>query len=51
MIGLIENNDETDSTNAIDFVSEWCSQNFLNLNVTKSKEGITDFRRKKNYKH
>ncbi len=50
VIGLIENNDETDYRNAIDFVSEWCSQNFLNLNVTKTKEVITDFRRKKNYK-
>ena len=31
----------------IDNVSRWCSNNFLNLNVKKTKEVILDFRRKK----
>ena len=50
VIGLIENNDESDYRKAIEFVSGWCSRNFLNLNVTKTKEVVTDFRRNKNMK-
>ena len=50
VIGLIHNDDETEYRNGIDFVSEWCNQNYLDLNVTKTKELIMDFRRKKNNK-
>ena len=32
VIGLIENNDET-----VEYVTEWYSQNFLDLNVTKTR--------------
>ena len=36
---------------AIKFVSKWCNNNFLNLNVNKTKELVIDFRRKKNEKN
>ena len=45
MIGLIDrDNDETVYRNAIDNVVNWCDNNFLDLNVTKTKEMIIDFR-------
>ena len=50
VVGLIENEDESHYRDAITFVNDWCAKNFLNLNVNKTKELITDFRRSKNVK-
>ena len=50
VVGLIENDNESEYRSAIKFVSEWCNNNFLNLNVNKTKELVIDFRRKKNKK-
>lgn len=50
VIGLIENDDETAYRAAVEYVTDWCSENFLELNVTKTKEIIIDFRKSKNTK-
>ena len=45
VIGLIDcDNDETVYRNAIDNVVNWCDNNFFDLNVSKTKEIIIDFR-------
>lgn len=46
IIGLVDNDDESKYTDCIEYVSTWCNKNFLNLNVSKTKEMIIDFRRK-----
>ncbi len=51
VIGLIDSdNDESEYRNTISYVADWCSNNFLDLNVTKTKEMIIDFRKTKNIK-
>ncbi len=46
VIGFIDkDNDESDYRNTIEYVSDWCKSNFLDLNVTKTKEIIVDFRK------
>jgi hypothetical protein len=45
IVGLIANDDDSDYMNCIDFVSLWCQQNYLDLNVSKTKEVLWDFRR------
>ena len=50
VIGMISENDETEYRDSIEYVSNWCAENYLDLNVTKTKEMITDFRRKQNVK-
>ena len=47
IVGLIENNDEREYRKCIEYVADWCGENFLNLNVTKTKEMIVDFRQNK----
>ena len=47
ILGLVRNSSEVNYRLLIDNVSRWCSDNFLNLNVKKTKEVIFDFRRKK----
>ena len=51
VVGLVENDNATEYRSAIKFVSKWCNNNFLNLNVNKTKELVIDFRRKKNKKN
>lgn len=45
--GFIINNDETCYRNQVSSIVEWCKDNNLFLNVSKTKELIVDFRRKK----
>jgi hypothetical protein len=40
IVGLIENDDNTEYVKCIDFVSNWCKLNFLDLNINKTKEVI-----------
>ena len=47
ILGLVRNSSEVNYRLLIDNVSSWCSDNFLNLNVKKTKEVIFDFRREK----
>ena len=48
--GFIKNNDETAYREQINTTVQWCKNNNLLLNVTKTKELIIDFRVKKNEK-
>ena len=50
VIGLINDNNEDDYKETIGYVTDWCSENYLNLNVSKTKEMIIDMRRKTNVK-
>ena len=50
VIGLISNDNEDEYRQTISYVSEWCSNNYLNLNVSKTKEMILDMRKNKNVK-
>ena len=50
VIGLISNNNEDEYRQTISDVSDWFSENYLDLNVTKSKEMILDMRKKQNSK-
>jgi hypothetical protein len=50
VIGLVSNNDESDYRNAISYVTEWCANNYLDLNATKTKEMVFDFRKNLNTK-
>ena len=50
VIGLVNDNDESEYRDTIDNVASWCSANFLDLNVSKTKEMIIDFRRNQNKK-
>lgn len=45
--GLISNMDDGPYLSAVDNFVSWCEDNFLCLNVSKTKELIIDFRRKK----
>ena len=47
MEGLITNGDETVYREEVDKMVAWCSTNNLELNVSKTKEMIIDFRRNK----
>ncbi len=44
VLGLIDSVSEQPYFNAINYTLQWCEDNFLNLNVTKTKEMIHDFR-------
>ena len=44
VVGLIANNDKPDYKEELRALVEWCQENNLSLNVTKTKELITDFR-------
>ena len=43
--GLILKNDESVYRHAVEELVEWCDSNYLELNVTKTKELVVDFRR------
>jgi hypothetical protein len=45
ILGLVTHADETDYRDSITFVNEWCENNFLQLNVTKTKELVFNFRK------
>ena len=46
MTGHITENDDTHFQQEIDSFVQWCDQNYLELNVFKTKKMLTDFRRK-----
>lgn len=45
ILGKICNNDSSSYISQIDWFVKWCDLNYLNLNVTKTKEMIIDFRK------
>jgi hypothetical protein len=45
IIGLVKDDDESEYRNNIKSVSDWCTANHLDLNVSKTKEIVFDFRR------
>ena len=45
IVGLIENDNDKDYCDCINFVNRWCCSNYLDLNVSKTKEVIWDFRK------
>ena len=47
VVGLISNDDNENYFKCIDFVSKWCTENYLELNISKTKEMIIDYRRNK----
>ena len=47
VVGLITNGNEKEYRDRVDDFVEWCENNFLLLNVSKTKELVIDFRRKK----
>ena len=50
ILGLISDNDETEYKNVTDFVTNWCDNNYLELNVSKTIEMVFDFRKTQNVK-
>ena len=44
ILGLIDNDNETPYFDTINYALQWCKANHLDLNVTKTKEIIHDFR-------
>ena len=50
VIRLISDNNEDEYRQTISYVSDWGSENYLDLNVTKMKEIILDMRKKPNSK-
>lgn len=50
VVGLIDNNSEDEYRSTVSHVSNWCSDNHLDLNVTKTKEMVFDNRKKQNHK-
>ncbi|KAI4884394.1 hypothetical protein NFI96_011236, partial [Prochilodus magdalenae] len=46
VVGLFSGEDETAYRDEVQGLTEWCSRNNLNLNSSKTKELITDFRRR-----
>ena len=51
VVGLITNNNETAYREEIQHLTQWCSHNNLDLNTTKTKEMIIDFRRARRVEH
>ena len=47
MLGLVKNDNETHYRAEIDHFIEYCDNNYLELNVSKTKEMVIDFRRNK----
>uniref|UniRef100_A0A3B3HJX1 Reverse transcriptase domain-containing protein n=1 Tax=Oryzias latipes TaxID=8090 RepID=A0A3B3HJX1_ORYLA len=46
VLGLINDNNETDYRKEVQHLVSWCNNNDLILNITKTKEIIVDFRRR-----
>ena len=49
--GLITNNDETAYCAEVKKLETWCGDNNLELNVSKKKEMIIDFRKNSTHRH
>ncbi|KAI3363730.1 hypothetical protein L3Q82_001346 [Scortum barcoo] len=49
--GLISDNDETHYKEEIQHLTQWCSNNNLVLNTSKTKEVIVDYRRSRRTEH
>ena len=47
VVGLISKNDESAYREEVQHLAEWCSNNNLALNTSKTKEISVDFRRNK----
>ena len=47
ILGLVKDNDDSDYLETVSYVADWCKDNYLDLNVTKTKEMLFDFRRNK----
>ena len=47
LIGIIENGDETSYRAAVSDLVKWSESNYLELNVSKTKEMVIDFKKKK----
>ena len=47
--GLIHNSDESAYRGEVERLVGWCSENDLELNVSKTKEVVFDFRKKKTH--
>ena len=47
MVGLITDNDETAYREEVRDLAGWCQNNNLSLNVTKTKEIIVDYRKRR----
>ena len=47
MVGLITDNDETAYREEVRDLGGWCQNNNLSLNVTKTKEMIVDYRKRR----
>ncbi len=45
VVGLISGGDETAYREEVQNLTDWCTANHLQLNTTKTKEVIIDFRR------
>jgi hypothetical protein len=45
IIGLVTNNDESEYRKCVEYISSWCENHNLTLNVKKTKEMIFDFRK------
>ena len=45
ILGLIKQSNDSKYKECVAFVDKWCQENFLNLNVTKTKEMVWDFRK------
>ena len=45
IVGLVKNDDDSDYFKCIDFVSNWCKENYLDINVSKTKEVVYDYRK------
>ncbi|KAI3369319.1 hypothetical protein L3Q82_007573 [Scortum barcoo] len=51
IVGLISDNDETHYREEIQHLTQWCSNNNLVLNTSKTKEVIVDYRRSRRTEH
>ena len=45
VVGLISGNDERAYLGEVEILTQWCRENSLSLNVSKTKEMVVDFRR------
>ncbi|KAM8846109.1 uncharacterized protein ACB058_012558 [Synchiropus picturatus] len=46
VVGLIRNDDESNYRSEVSRLVQWCDDNYLRLNVEKTKEMVVDFRRR-----
>jgi hypothetical protein len=49
IIGNVSNDDEEKYFHQVQYFVNWCQENYLNLNVKKTKEMFIDFRKARNY--